>query len=90
MQEETAFHHDLFKAMFRFQGGRVSELESPDVTHVVIDAHNQKDYGSLKKLNQFRPKKFYIVTYDWIESCWVSRSKLHEQDFHPMSHLYCS
>ena len=67
--------------MFRFQGGRVSELDSPDVTHVIVDAHNKKSCDSLKKINQTRPKKFYIVTSDWVKSCWNSRSKLYEGDF---------
>ncbi|XP_034236101.1 DNA ligase 4-like isoform X2 [Thrips palmi] len=89
-QEGESFACSLLKAMFVFQGGRVSESETSDVTHVVIGARQQKEYEYYQQRNHSRFKKFYIVTYDWIEHCWSHQRHLHERDYYPNSLLNSS
>lgn len=88
MQEETAFTCSLLKASFVFQGGRISDSESLDVTHVIVQRNDSEGLELCKKMNRLRLKKFHIVTYDWIESCCACQRHLHEGDFHPNSELY--
>lgn len=73
------------KAMFRFQGGCISELNNPKLTHVVMDAQDNQNYLLLQSLNWNRDKKFHVVSYAWIESCFTSKDLLPEADFHPKS-----
>lgn len=85
LQEEVAFSCSLLKAMFIFQGGRVNESHSMNVSHVIIQPNDTQALEYCQQMNASQFKKFHIVTYDWIESCWKCQRHLHEGDFHPHS-----
>lgn len=75
----------ISKAMFRFQGGTVSDLGNPDLTHIVIHVNDDINLSRVKKLIQNCTKKCDIVTFDWIDSCWLNRQRLNEANFYPKS-----
>ncbi|XP_077660996.1 DNA ligase (ATP) DNL4 [Aspergillus fumigatus Af293] len=71
----------------RFAGANIAKTSShPSITHVVIDPESSsKEISSLRGKWSRKPgrKVPHIVTVDWVEESWKSRTLLDEERFQP-------
>ncbi|KAI9064078.1 DNA ligase 4 [Trametes sanguinea] len=63
-------------------GGRVTDLDDPKLTHVILD---KRDTSRRKELiaRTAQPKRRHLVISDWVDVCLEEGTLLNEEDFMP-------
>ncbi|KAH9852184.1 DNA ligase 4 [Lenzites betulinus] len=63
-------------------GGRVTDLDDPKLTHVVLD---KRDISRRKELiaRTSEPKRRHLVISDWVDACVAEETLLDEEEFNP-------
>ncbi|KAI0352380.1 DNA ligase 4 [Trametes cingulata] len=63
-------------------GGRVTDLDDPKLTHVVVD---KRDISRRKELikRTAEPKRRHLVISDWVDACVAEETLLDEDEFNP-------